>query len=69
MDMLCFFRTYLHESSCAGGLAPNATDLLKILYVDLGFAELAREQMKQNGKPISTCASLAICSEIGVHLV
>lgn len=33
----------------------NMSDLLKIY--SGGFAELVREQMKQNGKPISTCGA------------
>lgn len=61
-----FPSTYLHKSISAGACM-NVSDLLKMC--SQSFAELAREQMKQNGKPISTCALLTICTEIGIHLV
>lgn len=49
-----FLPAHLHKY-ISGGVCMNMSDLLKIY--SGGFAELVREQMKQNGKPISTCGA------------
>lgn len=65
-DMLYFFfLTYLHKSISSGA----CMNVWFIKDIQLSFAELVREQMKENGKPISNCALLAIYYEIGIHLV